>query len=98
MGRDAQVIRHQNEQAREALADDLSALSEKLDVKKQVARKKTDIVDNIKGKIGMDTSHTNGNGGTHVSAGAKGEAHAILDAIREHPVATAALAFAPARS
>jgi hypothetical protein len=89
MGRDAQVIRHRNEQAREALADDLHALSEKLDVKKQVARKKTDIVDNIKGKMGMDTTH-NGNGHS-TSVGSKSEANAILDAIKEHPVAAAAL-------
>lgn len=80
MDQDAHVIRKRAERARAAIAADVDALGEKLNVKKQAVQKKDDLVDQFKEKVGM--SHD----GEETRLGH--EAHTVMDVVREHPMAT----------
>lgn len=80
MDQDAHVIRKRAERARAAIAADVDAIGEKLNVKKQAVQRKDELVDQFKEKVGM--SHH----GEETRLGH--EANTALDVVREHPMAT----------
>lgn len=80
MDQDAHVIRKRAERARAAIAADVDAIGEKLNVKKQAVHKKDELVGKVKEKVGMSSD------GEETRLGH--EAHTMMDVVREHPMAT----------
>lgn len=80
MDQDAHVIRKRAERARAAIAADVDAIGEKLNVRKQAVQKKDELVGKVKDRVGMS------NDGEETRLGH--EAHTVMDVVREHPMAT----------
>jgi len=83
MGEATPIARQRTEHAREELASDLHALTEKLNVKKQVDRKRSEVVDNVKEKLGMQASYGQSNS----------EVGAVASSMKSHPLAVLALGY-----
>lgn len=89
MGQDPQVIKERNERAREELAEDIHALSDKLNVKKQAGAKRDEVVGKVKDKLGMNENTSTSGGGNAVAH----QANDVFNVVKHKPLATLAFGY-----